>query len=183
MLEGSLVLLIHEGNTLIMPHYVGEIGLKLMVLAPVWDIEGRNSEIRFEGFIFSIIQSFIRSVIPKSRILVAIMAIVTQVLHCILANCKVHDIARYIEIHALLSALTSSTVLMRGVGQLNPTSLGVETLVQLEADSLLPSVVEMVLGEWPKLDIALIGEIHKLQFEVVPIVEGEDIGVDLFIEG
>ena len=35
MLEGSLVLLIDEGTTLIMPHYVGEIGLKLMVLAPV----------------------------------------------------------------------------------------------------------------------------------------------------
>lgn len=75
------------------------------------------------------------------------MTVITQVLYSILAHCKVHDIAIYVEIHALLSALASSTVFMRRVGELNPTSFGVETLIELEADSLLPSVVEMVLGE------------------------------------
>ena len=100
-----------------------------MVLASIGNIEGCNREIRLEGFILSIIQSFIGRIIPKSRILVAIVSIITQVLHSILANSKVHDVARNVEIHALLSALASSTVFMRGVGQLNSASLGVETLV------------------------------------------------------
>lgn len=72
---------------------------------------------------------------------------------------------------------------MCGVSQFDSSSFGIETVIKFEANSFLPSIVEMVLSEGPKLDIALIGEIHKLQLEVIPIVEGKNIRIDLFIEG
>lgn len=110
------------------------------------------------------------------------MTIITQVLHSVLPDSKVHDVTRDIEVHALLSAFTASTVFMRWVGKLNSPSFGIETLIKFEANSLLPPIVKMVLSEGPKLNVALIGEIHELQLEVVPIVEGKHILIDLLIE-
>lgn len=40
----------------------------------------------------------------------------------------------------------------------------------------------MVLSEGLELDVALIGEINKVQFKVIPVIEGEGIAVDLLVE-
>jgi hypothetical protein len=40
----------------------------------------------------------------------------------------------------------------------------------------------MILSEGLELNVALVGEINKLEFEVVPVVEGEGVGVDLLVE-
>lgn len=43
--------------------------------------------------------------------------------------------------------------------------------------------MQVVFGEGPKLDVAFVSEINKLQLEVVPVVEGEGVGIDLLVEG
>lgn len=111
------------------------------------------------------------------------MTVVTQILHGVLPNCKVHYIASYVEVHALLTAFTPCAVFVSRIGQFYSAPFGVEAFIKLEANSLLPSIVEVLLSEGPKLDIALIREIDKLKLEVIPVVEGKDICVDLFIEG
>lgn len=41
----------------------------------------------------------------------------------------------------------------------------------------------MVLSKGFELNEALISEVNKIDFEMVPVVESEDIGIDFLIEG
>lgn len=40
----------------------------------------------------------------------------------------------------------------------------------------------MIFSEGSKLDKTFVGEINKLEFKVIPVVEGEGISVNFFIE-
>ena len=43
--------------------------------------------------------------------------------------------------------------------------------------------MKMIFGKGPKLNVAFVCEINKLQLEVIPIVKGKSIRIDLLIEG
>lgn len=109
------------------------------------------------------------------------MSEIGQILSSVLPDRECHHTIRDIEIHPLLVTFAPSAIFAIE-RHFDFASLRVEALVKLEAHSFLPSIEEVVFGEGPKLDVALIGQINKLEFEVVPVVEGEGVGVDLLIE-
>ena len=60
-------------------------------------------------------------------------------------------------------------------------TLGVETVLKFEADALGPAVVELVVDKHLKIDIAVVGEVNELDFEEVPVVKSEVVGVYFFV--
>lgn len=126
-------------------------------------------------------QRSIWCVVPETRIFVAIVTQITQIFCSILSNRDVEDVIGHIKIHTSFSTFASRAVTANR--QLDLSALRVKTLRQPKASPLFPSVVEVVFSKGAKLDVAFIGEINKLQLEVVPVVEGEGIGIDLLVEG
>jgi hypothetical protein len=111
------------------------------------------------------------------------MAQIAHVLHSVLPNSKIQHAIGDVKVHSLFITLAASTVHTLLVGNFNPSAPGIEALIKFKADSFFDTVMQVILSEGPKLNVAFVGEIDKLEFEVVPVVEGECIGVNLFIEG
>lgn len=89
------------------------------------------------------------------------MSEIGHILDGVLSDGERHNIIGNIKIHSFFFALASSTIFAIE-WYLDLASLRVETLIQLETHSFLPSIKEMVLGEGSKFDVALVGEINKL---------------------
>lgn len=83
----SSVLFIQKGNTLVMPHHMSKIGLNLVILTLVGEIESSYCQIIFEEFILWVVKGVVGSIIPESRILISIMARTTLINDCKLSYC------------------------------------------------------------------------------------------------
>jgi hypothetical protein len=110
------------------------------------------------------------------------MSWVTEILNCVLAHWYVKDIIWDIEVHASLFAFASTAVLSLIDRKFYFPTLWVETILQAKSNSLLPSVMQVILSKRPEFDVALIPEINKFKFEMVPVVEGEGVRIDFFIK-
>jgi hypothetical protein len=126
--ENSFILLIEEGDAVVVTHHMREIGLNHVVLAFVGEVEGSHCQIRLEGLVLSIIQSFIGGVIPKAGVFIAIVSEISQVLDCVLPDGDVHDIIGDIKVHTTFLALASSAILAIE-GDFDPAALGIEALI------------------------------------------------------
>lgn len=52
---------------------VGQVSLHFFIKAFIGQVEGRNSEIRFECLVLRVIKSMVRSIVPKPAIFISIM--------------------------------------------------------------------------------------------------------------
>jgi hypothetical protein len=76
MLHHSLVLLLNNRKTLVMPLNMSQIGLEFQIIANVLYYKRSYCQIRFERLVLRIIQTFVGSIIPKTGICVSIMLLV-----------------------------------------------------------------------------------------------------------
>lgn len=161
MSKHSFIFLIEEWDALVVTHDMGQIGIDDVFLALVCEVESSDGEIWLECLVFSIFKCFIWGVIPKSGIFVTVVLDIGQILNSVLSDRECHHIIGDIEIHSFFFALASSAILAIE-WDLNFPSLWVETLIELKADTFLPSIEEVIFCESSELDVALIGEINKL---------------------
>ena len=101
-----------------------------------------------------------------------------------LADCEVEHLVLDIEVHAFFVAAACAFATVLSCFFLHSdSSAWIERLIKFEADSLSPSIMEVVLHKDLEGDEAVVAEIGELDFEEVPVVEGEVVGIDFFVEG
>ena len=82
--ERALILVIGEGQALVVAHDVGKIGFNDVVLAAIGEVESSDGESALEGFVGRVIQRFVGCVIPESRVFIAVVACVCQIVDSVL---------------------------------------------------------------------------------------------------
>lgn len=184
MFESSRVFLVEERETLVVSEHMGKIGLNIFALTLIADVEGGNSKIWFEGLVCRIIKCMVRSVVPESGILIAIMSKRWFVFDGMLPNGQVEGIGWDVEVEPFVfGAAWAFGAVGRWFGlSFDVPSLGVETIVKFEANSLSPSVMQLVFNKHLKIDVTVIGEVNQLDLKEVPVVKSEVKSVDLLIQ-
>ena len=177
--EGALVLLVQEGEALVVPQHVGQVRLDLPVPALVGDVEGGHRLVRLEGLVLGVVEGVVGGVVPEPAVLVAVVPRPRRVPDGLLPGCQVEGVGPDVEVHAPLPRAASAALLALGPDR---PPVRVKAFVEVEARPHDPPVVELVLDEDLELDIAVVAEIHEGDLEKVPVVEGEEVGVDLLVE-
>ena len=175
--KGASILLIEEGETLVVPEDMGDVGIDAAVFALVANVELSNGEVIFEGVVFRIVDCLVGSVVPKSTILVTVMHGSRHIFEGVLSGGEVEDIVGYVKIESFFLATTALAIIVSDV-----STFRIKTVIKAEPNSLDPSVMQLIIDPYFELDVTVVCQIHKLDLEEIPVIKGEVVGVYFFVK-